>query len=297
MGLSYLDLLELHRITPNFWCSGEYFEKAALTEEEIGAEGYKLVCVRDEDWHVLPLISPQIGLVPFAPKDKPTWSDFEKSSYLNAEPSLLDLEYIYDPLAFQDMSGHKWMTFRKNCRKWPRNNPNCNYWKYEWKELKDVLQTWMEWLEGLDDEEEVQDAEVIEKYMMTGKNRMVLWRGNEIVGVNIWDENYMFVNYRYCFCKPEPFLSEYMRWLFYTDPVIMGKGKLVNDGGVLGKESLERFKDKMNPLRVRRVHSWHVPSYWKVYKEIPNGSRSEGIAGSPAQGAPGAGDGTTGGAV
>ncbi len=78
-----------------------------------------------------------------------------------------------------------------------------------------------------------------------------------MVGMNVWDENHLYINYRLCIVDPsERFLDEFMRYLFYTDPLIMEQNKLVNDGGVLGNEGLKRFKDKMNPFSVRPVYSW-----------------------------------------
>jgi len=59
--------------------------------------------------------------------------------------------------------------------------------------------------------------------------------------------------YRYCIADPdEPFLDEFMRLLFYQRNAA---GKLVIDGGVLGRPGLERFKDKLNPVKKRPVYS------------------------------------------
>ena len=95
---------------------------------------------------------------------------------------------------------------------------------------------------------------------MEGEHRVVLLnKAGEIVGVNIWDENWMNVNFRYSIVRPEPFLADYMRLLFYTDRRMLARaqnGIYVNDGGVLDRPSLKQYKDKLNPLRVREVRSW-----------------------------------------
>jgi len=79
----------------------------------------------------------------------------------------------------------------------------------------------------------------------------------QLMAINAWDENWEFINYRVCIVRQnEPFLDEFVRWLFYTDSQIQSSGKLVNDGGTLGSPGLERFKDKMNPYRKRITHSW-----------------------------------------
>jgi hypothetical protein len=80
----------------------------------------------------------------------------------------------------------------------------------------------------------------------------------KVLGINIWDLNDTYINYRYCFCSNEPFLSEYMRLLFYTDPEILSTGKLVNDGGCLGNDNLKAFKKKLNPISVREVSSYRI---------------------------------------
>jgi hypothetical protein len=33
----------------------------------------------------------------------------------------------------------------------------------------------------------------------------------------------------------------------------------VNDGGVLGKPSLEWFKRRLNPKAINKVYSWRIP--------------------------------------
>jgi len=103
-------------------------------------------------------------------------------------------------------------------------------------EVLDVLSQWLS-----TKQEEIHDDEVMLLYLTEGNNRKALFENDELLAINVWDENPTFINYRYCVCKPVPFLSEYARYQFYTDPCILSKNKLVNDGGVLDKESLLFF--------------------------------------------------------
>ena len=61
---------------------------------------------------------------------KKIWSDFDNlqlGGINDRKSQFLDWEYIFDPNSFKDLSGKKWEVFRKNIRKWPRNNPNWVY--------------------------------------------------------------------------------------------------------------------------------------------------------------------------
>jgi len=73
------------------------------------------------------------------------------------------------------------------------------------------------------------------------------------MGLNGWDRNHFFVNYRFALTRDRsPGLSEMLRWCFYTRTVRRG---LVNDGGWLGRPGLKRFKQKLNPVGIIRVYS------------------------------------------
>lgn len=254
----YLYLLEKFQVRPNFWCSLEYFNKADLSIVQLYGEGFGVM-----DSFTDSLLNESITGLLFPPIDEKKglfrassiWADFEGfKSFPGVEKSFLDYEYIYDPKAFLDMSGKKWLTFRKNSRKFSRKFP------WEYRDFKSEDSGWLnnimgDWLDGCEDEE-IHDARVMLRYLHEGENRKVLIAGGIPVGINIWDENYRFINFRYCICKDIPFLSEFMRWLFYTDEKILSKNKLVNDGGVLDRPGLKTFKDKMNPAEVREVYSW-----------------------------------------
>lgn len=255
----YLEELEKRKIDPNFWTSEEYFQKAGL--KMMYENGWLFM----EEGGVA--VVPPLPIEPSAPFSREVWSDFHPTE---APPffgplisTFLDFEYIYDPLHFNNMEGARWSVFRKNCRKWPQRNIG----KIEYKRVPNlcpgIYELAVNWLTSMDNagQKEIHDGEVLLAYLYKGFNRKGLWLDGKLMGVNIWDTNYKFINYRYCICQPDqPFLSEYLRWLFYTDRVIQlnrkQTGRLVNDGGVLDRPALKSFKDKMNPFHVRPVHSW-----------------------------------------
>lgn len=171
----------------------------------------------------------------------------------------LDWQYIFRPLNFTVMAGGEWEIFRKNCRKWPLRNPD---WYYNDKSpgLKEGGNLIGEWLEEL--AEYAEDGEFLARFAMFAQlpgiyRRFLYNKAGRLVGINAWDENWKYINYRICIVKPgEPYLAEFMRYLFYTDNEILEAGKLVNDGGTLGSPGLERFKDKMNPISKVRIYSY-----------------------------------------
>jgi hypothetical protein len=241
----YISLLESKKITPNWWCSEEYFQKAGLN---IVVENNEVV-ILDDDQQMFPSVSLNNNQT-WGRNANGFWADFIE--YPGKE--FLDYEYIYDPKDFLNMSGNKWMTFRKNSRKFSNRCEDKGLIysdKFDQKKLETLLLQWIERIPG----DEIHDAETMTKFLIEGKNRKALTdsEGKVFFGINIWDENFKFINYRYCMCMGVPFLSEYMRLLFYTDEEIQNKNKLVNDGGSLDRPELERFKDKMNPINKRQI--------------------------------------------
>lgn len=249
----YIDLLEKAGITPNFYISKEYFRKAKFVE--IMDKRLGLCYVKDEDW----VVFPAVGLNGYDLKffgDK-VWSDFSFSlkGVVGYKPTFLDYEYIYDSKRFLTMEGGDWAVFRKNCRKFPNRHGEGTYVKISNFDKNILNNLLIEWLKGMEGKE-ILDDEVMLNYLQDGENRKILYLDGEIVGINIWDENYKYINFRYSFCKKEDFLPEYMRILFYKDKEILNENKLINDGGICNSENLKRFKDKMNPIFVREVCSW-----------------------------------------
>lgn len=252
--LTILDLMNDNKIRPNFFCSVPYLHYSGAVARVRSDAAW----VEADDVCLFPPM-PINGVFK---KDYPVneiWSD-----YAGFEPpgdrwlkTFLDWEYLYNPHDFQTMRGGRWETFRKNSRKWPKFQRNVHYGRVtQGKEERWNLVA--EWLEKR--QASVLDPETIVSYVMNPVNgvyQKALTRNGQLVGLNIWDENYCYVNFRFCIVRAgERYLDEYMRRLFYTDPEILAKGKLVNDGGVLDNEGLQRFKDKMNPVRKRKMYGW-----------------------------------------
>ena len=263
MSSLYLRILEQHNIVPNFWMSEEYFEKAGL--EERNEKG--LVGIYDVGVPICPLLRIETGYATPSTATDFVWSDFEDfTGYEGWEKEPLDLEYVYDPREFIRMEGGQWQVFRKNSRKFPRRyNKEVYYLTYEqavaWKsdsEIHDKIvglaTTWLDY----SNQKTIEDGLVLEKYLLFGRNREFLVDSDHnLLGMNIYDENYMRINFRYSFHNPQyDFLSEYLRLCFYKNLKMRASFKFVNDGGVLDREELMRFKDKMNPVKVRTVYSW-----------------------------------------
>lgn len=190
--------------------------------------------------------------------DMPRYAPPYIAPYTRSE--FLDYNFIYDPQDFLEMKGKKWATFRKNARKFPkRHKGHLNYYHMpaerhhydDWymDQLNEIVDDWS------DGRKEIHDADVLIKYLLEAEHREVLTdQYGNVYGINIWDENYTYLNFRYCVCRTIPFVSEYMRWLFYTNHV--HHKKLVNDGGALDNEELAKFKMKLNPVMVNTINSW-----------------------------------------
>jgi len=262
----YLELLEKFQIPPNFWCSQEYSEKAHLILRKWG--WYLII---DPSWGpMLPPVHKDKGLFlnsdPMLNNLGKIWSDFPHYKFPRGTSKFLDHEFIYRPSDFCNMEGGMWAVFRKNSRKFPKrlqkewlyrgvDTYKCQFGDRKFEEnLSNLMILWLDSLKGA----ELQDDTVLMKYVNHGENRKILYDDDGIIyGLNIWDENYKYINFRFSICVREDFASEFMRLLFYTDPEILKSGKLVNDGGSLGSQKLYDFKMKLNPVKIREVKSWY----------------------------------------
>lgn len=245
-------------IDPNFYCSMPYLNQDDL--RVVTKEGWMYI-EGEEGIAISPAIpvgrkQGQFPLITY-------WSDCGKSAFdllfvrslFNAV--FLDNEYLFDPKAFNDLRGGKWEVFRKNINHHLSKKDSFVYTD------KLSLESELANLVGdflLGKKDRLEDGEFLFDFIFTPQDgifKKYLYFEDRLVGINAWDENYKYINFRVCFVDPSiPFLSEFARYLFYTDSLIQEKGKLVNDGGDLGNEGLKRFKEKMNPVRTRKVFSW-----------------------------------------
>lgn len=251
-------IMKKHKIEPNFWCSTEYLKLSGLTQKtEMG-----WVWIEDKDQWIFPPIhvSKGIGYQRSLYNFVPIWSDFEGFNCEDKVSEFLDYEFIYDPKNFLDLKGKKWTKFRKNIRKWPRRNGKPPYEKIDPCEqslkssIDDLL---VSWLIHKGSNKFIHDSELLLNYVHNAKHRAILLHPKSgILGLNVWDHSWKYVNYRFMICRPEPFLDEYMRYLFYTSEEIQNSGKLINDGGCLDNAGLKKFKNTLNPVKIREVKSW-----------------------------------------
>lgn len=253
----WLEVLESLGLDPNFWCSVEYFQKAGWREYL----GNDQVLVKDQSGEfMLPCLSLTAAVPSFPTDAKRIWSDLPLFADYGlsawAEPEPLDWEFIYDPQQFLNLSGGAWATFRKNIRKWPRENQGWVYAPLTDQDELAIVDVTTEWLAGVKDST-IHDDEVMLSYLFTGEHRWGLFtETGTLVGINVYDSNYKYINFRYSICRSEPFVSEFLRWLFYTSSDILSSGKLVNDGGCLDREDLRVFKERLRPVKTRKVYSW-----------------------------------------
>ena len=250
---TFLEILEMGKITPNFWCSKEYLD---LLDIDIVIDNNIIECY-DDDILIFPPININTFEIDLSNNPRRIWSDFDKKDIQGYKREFLDFEYFYNPSRFQNMAGGGWACFRKNSRKWPREN------KFIYRPLNEndellLTDLLINWLSFNKNRINIQDEEAILKCCFEGENRKgVFLLPEELVAINVWDENYQFINFRFNFSDPkQPFLNEFSRLLFYLDEEIIGKGKIVNDGGIIDNEGLKFYKDKMNPLYVRKIYSW-----------------------------------------
>lgn len=256
----YLNRAHEIRVIPNFFMSVPYLLLTGGTVVE--KDGW--IWVEDGGQFICPPLPLKIPLYPL-PK-YPIWSSFPSNSpeleylkFYNKE--LLDEQYIYDPSDFLAMEGGIWETFRKNARKIPKRYSGkfqyCNLGMETYEEFG-VNQLILDWL--MDRSENVEDAEFLANFALLSDmpeiHREFLLLDGELVGMNAWDENYHYINYRICIVKKGiQFLSEFLRWLFYSKLATNGCTKLVNDGGNLGNPELAKFKLKLNPIQINKVYT------------------------------------------
>jgi len=125
------------------------------------------------------------------------------------------------------------------------------------KDIESVLGVLEDWAgDRTRESEEIHDSTtIVEALCSIPMNAKVLVLRDDLVGFNVWDENYKYINFRYSFGRGLPYLSEYLRWAFYTDWDVLSSRKLVNDGGSLDSSSLHKFKERLGPVEIQKIYS------------------------------------------
>lgn len=181
------------------------------------------------------------------------FSNIQPDFHYKRKAELLDYEFIYEPIDIKDMIGKQWKTTRKNIHKIQREHgelkmDGVNSITAEM--ISDLVDEWAqaEWMDK--EKDTIQDADVMTDYLLKGQNRRTLWIGNEFVGMWVWDENWKYINFRYCILKPYPGLSDYARILFRCKA-----NKLINDGGSLDRDELYKYKERLNPVEINKIYT------------------------------------------
>jgi hypothetical protein len=265
----YLRVAMYAGVEPNFWMSTEYIKKAGL----LTADDAEWIWVEDAESDDMLMVFPPMDIVretmPMDPAERmmsgsKIWSDVVGFNPPpgKLDPEDLDWEFLYNPEQFQKMDGKDWAVFRKNCRKWPKDRE----WFYQTvgdftrphPTEGEIMELFAEWVQNKGPDTFIYDLETMVLFLKEGTYRAFLWEGSRLAAINVWDENWKYLNFRYNVCRAEDFLSEFSRLQFYLDPRVYKERKLVNDGGSLDNEGLRAFKEKMNPTRKRRVRSWRI---------------------------------------
>ena len=253
----YLARIQEAKLTPNFLMSEEYLEKSdPVCHATVFDQGFK--CSDSDEWLIPPIPQNSMVRVGSVKTDESVWMYFPvllqpAESLLSHRWIFCDFQIIYNPVHFLHMVGHPWQVFRKNVTKYPRRSTGkITYTRLrENQEESQIVDLIVRWSKG----KEIHDHLVMIQFLLRGENRAGLFLDDKLVGMNVWDWNFKYINFRYCVDDGSPFLQEYLRYRFYTDPEILKKGKLVNDGGSLGSEGLLQFKLKLNPIQVFKVYS------------------------------------------
>jgi hypothetical protein len=254
----YLDVLKATGHSPNFCCSGEWFEKDGW--KAYADDDGRIHIVDGEGLAMLPTIIPTTtGRPVLSTRDSYDigFSSFRPTPNVGESLRYWDHEFIYDPKAFTDLSGGKWKDVRKNLR-WAVEDLGEDVHIEDFKgtsetELDKLLEGWKP-----SDEAPVFAPETLVTYALTGANRIVLRgvKSGRLLAILIWDENWKYINFRYCLTiGGVRGLSDTARVAFYRW-VAFWTAKLVNDGGSLGRTGLFRYKSRLNPAAVNTVYGW-----------------------------------------
>jgi hypothetical protein len=238
----YLSRLEDYKLQPTFWSSPSYLNSLELRQ----VDNHGTIWLEEDGLCLFPPIAPD-GTYDFSPDC--IWAI--PSGTIKTD-KVLDWEYLYRADDFKNLSGGKWEVFRKNSRKWSKGNPR---WRYEWAPTHQIghcFDLLGSWLSSKPEEEEIQDSDTILRYLKEHQGfTFNLWSGDKLVGINVYDWSWKYMNFRYSFYDSfQPYLSEFLRLLFYQRAI-----GIINDGGTLGNSNLERFKDKLNPFQKSPIYS------------------------------------------
>jgi hypothetical protein len=253
--MRYFDLILKSGVFPNFYCSEELARVSGWKEIYTDIEGRFCCALVDENGFIFPPIDS--NCFEFVLSES-FWAGFSGMNLSNHKYAVFhDYNFIFDPYSFIDMKGGSWAVFRKNVRKFPKRLGGILEYKMldPGERKRETINLLVEWLKNKGSQTMIENPDEMTYYLTMGKKRAGLFRNGDLIGVNAWDENSIFANYRFILNKDIPFLSEHLRWRFFTHINDINPGKLINDGGSLGNEGIYRFKSKLNPLEIHEIYS------------------------------------------
>jgi hypothetical protein len=236
----YSELLRTFKIPPNFYISDEYFEAAEWfiikDKDSVWVEDSDGVCVLPE--------------ITMKGKVNPSRKYLAGFPWMN-EGHMFDFQFIYTPIDFLHLSGSQWRTVRKNLNRTEKEIGESLLMEVvDRPDPERFLQRW-------EADENFHDPETFVKYVF--RNRAVSFYGQKsgkIYGLAYWDENHVFINFRYLIHEDIPGLSDSLRVYFMRFVWdVLKSGKMVNDGGSLDRESLYWYKKRLNPLAILEIRS------------------------------------------
>ena len=99
------------------------------------------------------------------------------------------------------------------------------------------------------------------RYLLFGENRVFFFgvKTGKLYGICAYDENYKYVNFRYCAVLPvirglkETIWQQFLQYVFFAK-----SNKLVNSGGSFKKKSIYNFKLKFSPVEINEIYTGEV---------------------------------------
>jgi hypothetical protein len=214
---------------------------------EVIQEGDFFHVVDSEGVYMLPGITMD-GVI----SEKPYWSGFGGSP-----GEFLDHEFIYHPfppdINITNLPGNKYKTYRKNVRKFLKDNEPLELLEIgNFRYIEHIMEEWA----NSKGEPEIHDGDAMIRILTNDPLLLYIYSGNRCLGFIVYDINYKYVNFRYCFVNPNYWgLSEYARLLFHQFVGSRFCTLLINDGGSLGSEQLYRFKKRLNPYQINQINT------------------------------------------
>lgn len=179
------------------------------------------------------------------------WFDFNLPL---SEKIPFDVNYFYNPLKVVKLKGRTIKKVRQNVRKFKQRYERN--WIYRTLKKEDIPQI----LSFLDSEKEDYEytLHLIKQFKDFPELRYkVLILKNKIIALNVWgflpDGTIDFLINKHS--KEDYTFADFSRYIFYVE---VSGFDLVNDGSDLDNPELRRFKEKFDPVLVKKLYSWKL---------------------------------------